>query len=75
MCYSALLSVQIQPVLKHAQLGIMLTAMSDNVPHATAPVSLALENTAHSAFPANQAGTDLEKDAQTSVQQGKVQDL
>lgn len=63
ICYSELLSVQIQPVLKHAQKGIMLTVMRDNVPHATAPVSLALENTAHSASPANQAGTDKEKDA------------
>lgn len=68
MCYSALLSVQIQPALKDAQMGIMLTAMRDNVLRATAPVSLALENTAHSAFPANRAGTDKEKDAWTSVQ-------
>lgn len=75
MCYSALLSVQIQPALKDAQMGIMLTAVRDNVLHATAPVSLALENTAHSAFPANRAGTDKEKDAWMSVQQGKVQDF
>lgn len=61
--YDVLLSVQIQPVLKHAQMGIMLTAMRDNVPHAIAPVSLALENTAHSVFPANLAGTDKEEDA------------
>lgn len=54
--------MQIQRVLKHAQMGIMLTVMQDSVPHATAPVSLALENTAHSAFPANRAGTDKEKD-------------
>jgi len=63
ICYHALLSVQIQPVLKHAQRGITWTAMRDNVPHATAPASLAQENTAHSAFPANRAGTDKEKDA------------
>lgn len=63
MYYFALSPVQMQPVLKHARMGIMLTAMRDNVPHATAPVPLALENTAHSAFPANRAGTDKEKDA------------
>lgn len=44
-------------------MGISLTAMSGNVPRATVPVSLALEGTAHSAFPANRAGTDKEKDA------------
>lgn len=63
LCYLALLFVQIQPVLKHAQMGITLTAARDNVTHVTEPVPLALENTAHSAFPANQAGTDKEKDA------------
>nr|XP_013804660.1 PREDICTED: uncharacterized protein LOC106489916 [Apteryx mantelli mantelli] len=53
---------KIPPVLKHAHMDIMLTVMRDNVPHATAPVTLALENTAHSASPANQAGTGKEKD-------------
>ncbi|RMC17978.1 hypothetical protein DUI87_04852 [Hirundo rustica rustica] len=42
-----------EPVLKHAQMDIMLTAWRGDVLHATAPVTLALENTAHSAFPAN----------------------
>lgn len=62
MGYFALLSVQTEPVLKHAQMDIMLTVRRGNVLHATAPVTLALENTAHSAFPANWAGTDKEKD-------------
>lgn len=62
-CCSSLLSVQIQPVLKHAQLGTMLTVMKDSVPHATSPVPPAVENTAHSAFPVNQACTGKEKDA------------
>lgn len=52
----------IQPVLKHAQMDIMLTVTRDGVPHATVPVLPAMESTAHSAFPANQAGTDKEKD-------------
>lgn len=60
--YFALLFVQIQPVLKHAQMDIMLTVTRDGVPHATVPVLPAMESTAHSAFPANQAGTDKEKD-------------
>lgn len=62
MCYFALLSLQTEPVLKHAQMDITLTAQRGNAPHATAPVTLALENTAHSAFPANWVGTDKEKD-------------
>ena len=61
--YSSLLSVQIHPVLKNALLGITLTVTKDGVPHATPPVPPAVENTAHSAFPVNQACTDKEEDA------------
>lgn len=61
--YFVLLSLQIEPVLKHAQMDIMQIARRGSVLHATAPVALALENTAHSfAFPANWVGTDKEKD-------------
>lgn len=62
MCYFALLSLQTEPVLKYAQMDIMLTAWRGNVLHATAPVTLALENTALSAFHANRVGIDKEKD-------------
>lgn len=62
MRYFALLSLQTEPVLKDVQMDIMLTAWRANVLHATPPVTLALENTAHSAFPANRVGTDKEKD-------------
>lgn len=62
-------------MLKHAQMDIMLTAWRGNVLNATAPVTLALENTAHSAFPANWVGTDKEKHVYPNVQQGKAQDL
>lgn len=55
--------MQIQPVLKHAQLGTTLTVMKDGVPHATSPVPPAMENTARSAFPVNQACIGKEKDA------------
>ncbi|KAF4804618.1 hypothetical protein TURU_006047 [Turdus rufiventris] len=60
-----------EPVLKHAQKDIMLTAWRGNVLNATAPVTLALENTAHSAFPANWVGSDKEKHVYPNVQQGK----
>lgn len=62
MCYFAMLSLQTEPVLRHAQMDIMLTEWRGDVLHATAPVTLALENTAHSAFPANRVGTDKERD-------------
>lgn len=53
-------------------MDIMLTVMRDDVSHATTPVSLAMENTAHSAYPADQAGTNKEMDVFKSALLGKA---
>lgn len=49
-------------MLKLVLMDIMLTVMKDDVSHATVHVRLAMENTVHNAFPADQAGTNKEMD-------------